>query len=340
MKQWMKKKAGWGALACVLILSACGGGGSGAANADIPAANAPGSGGAVSGGQPAGSDKQAQTERVFTDDYGKEVKIEGTPKRVLAVYLEDPLVALGVKPLLQFAFNGDQGATYLQSHIRDVPLAGNPPMPTPERALELAPDLIITHSLILAPDKVDTYRKIAPTYALDASKSNWKQILLKVGELLNESEKAKQVLNDYETQIAKAKETLAGTVKQETFALLRVVNKEIRLYRVNDPFSGELLYQDLGLTPHPLVRELPENGNISLSLEKIADLDADHILLVINDTGKAFAEELQKSAIWKQLPSVQRGQVYEVDPTMWLSLGYMANTGKMNDLLQRVSKAK
>lgn len=275
-------------------------------------------------------------QRTFTDDYGHEITLEQAPERILGVYLEDPLVALGVKPLLQFNFGGG-GAAYLQAYIGDVPLAGDSPMPNPEWVLDLKPDLIITHSLVLPADKREPYAKIAPTYSIDAGQSGWKEILSKIGELLGKSEQVVELMQQYDQQIAEAKEKLSQQVGQETFALVRIAKeKDIRVYRVNDPFSGELLFSDLGLTPHPMVATLPEDGNISISMEVISELDADHIILVVNDNGRGQAEELAASPLWKNLPAFKNNHVYEVDPSLWLSLGYMANTGKVQDLLQRL----
>ncbi|MBD2844758.1 iron-siderophore ABC transporter substrate-binding protein [Paenibacillus sp. IB182496] len=275
---------------------------------------------------------------MYTDDYGREVKITGKPQRILGVYLEDPLVALGLTPLLQFNFGG-AGAAYLQRYIADVPLAGSTPMPAPERVLELDPDLIITHSLVLAADKIEPYAKIAPTYAIDASTSGWKDILLTIGTLVGESEKAQQLLETYDQSLSDARERLQRQVGTDTFALVRIANdKDIRLYRTDDPFSGELLYDDLGLKPAALVETLPEDGNISISMEVIPQLTADHIILVINDNGKAQAEELLASPLWQGLPAYQNDQIYEVDASLWLSLGYIANTGKIEDLLARTAE--
>lgn len=336
---WSKTAMGIAALSCALWLGACGNGKEEKTNASASPSPSSAASASAAASSPSPQSSAAE-ERVFVDDFGNEVKLTGTPERVLAVYLEDPLVALGVKPLLQFNFGGT-GASYLQSQIGDVPLAGTATeMMSPEQALDAAPDLIIAHSLVTAQTARDEFAKIAPTYVLDASKSDWKAILRKIGELLNLSDKAEQLLKDYDARIASAKEQLGQATEGETFALLRLTGKEYRLYGTGDqdPFNGKLLYEDLGLTPAKLVRELPQEGGGSLSLETLPELDADHLILVINDAGKAQAQELMNSSIWKGLPAVKKNQVYEVDPTLWLSIGYMANTAKIEDLLSRVAQ--
>ncbi|MDF2723339.1 MAG: periplasmic binding protein [Paenibacillus sp.] len=317
-----------------LGLAACGGGQAGTPEAAAPKAGAP---------TPDSGSKAAATPavRMFKDDYGREVKLEGTPKRVLAVYMEDPIVSLGVKPLLQFNFNGAGGASYLQKYLSDVPPAGTGAVAlTPEQALSVNPDIIIAHNLVIGADKIESYAKIAPTYGLDANKSNWRAILLKVGELLNLSDKAEQVLKDYDVRAASAKEQLKKAAGSGTFALLRLTGKEYRLYGAGelDPFNGEFLYKELGLTPSKLVKDVPQAGGWSLSMEKLPELDADHLILVTNDAGKDQLQQLRSSSLWQNLPAVKNNHVYEVDPTMWLSIGNMANRAKIDDLLQRVVK--
>lgn len=325
-------------LCVLLLLSACGG-----AQKSDPVPGESGEETSLNEDKP---DKSAEKEseaagepQEFTDDYGRRISLQEAPQRILGVYLEDPLVALGVKPLLQFSFGGTGGAAYLQEYIGDVPMAGNEPMPNPEWVLELNPDLIITHSLVLAADKIEAYAKIAPTYSIDAAQSDWKQILEKIGKLLGKSEQVVELMEKYDQRLVQAKEELSRLVGTETFALVRIAkSKDIRVYRVNDPFSGDLLYNDFGLTPHSMVKELPEDGNISISMEVIAELDADHIILVVNDAGAEQAEELESSALWKSLPAYRNDQIYKVDPSLWLSLGYMANTKKIDNLLQLVGQ--
>ncbi|MFB9278414.1 ABC transporter substrate-binding protein [Cohnella cellulosilytica] len=322
----------------MLGLAACGDG----KNAD-PGAAAPSDTPPASAAAPSTEEQTSPVpeERIFTDDFGQEVKLIGTPKRVLAVYLEDPLVSLGVKPLLKFDFGGSGSPPYLQEYLADVPPAGTAELAlTPEQALAAEPDVIIAHSLVTSAEMLDTLAKIAPTYGIDADKSDWRTILLKVGELLNLSDKAEQVLKEYDERVAAAKEQLKQAVGDETFAVLRLTGKEYRLYGAGelDPFNGQFLFENLGLKPSKLVQEVPQGGGWALSMEKLPELDADHLILVTNEAGKAQAQEMMNSSIWQDLPAVRKQQVYEVDPLVWLSLGNMANKAKIDDLLARVAK--
>ncbi|MOA60224.1 Fe(3+)-citrate-binding protein YfmC precursor [compost metagenome] len=70
-----------------------------------------------------------------------------------------------------------------------------------------------------------------------------------------------------------------------------------------------------------------------VSLEKLAELDADHIFLV-NSEGAGTAEALKRS-IWLSLPAVKAGHVYTMPKERsWLYSGIIANEGIVDDVLQ------
>jgi iron complex transport system substrate-binding protein len=128
----------------------------------------------------------APAEKTLKDALGNEVKIPATPQRIIATYLEDPLVALGVKPVAQWSVpNGIQD--YLQNDLAGIP---NIPYDLPfEAVTSFNPDLIIIASNSEVKDgKYEQYNKIAPTYILgDEINKDWRQALLKIGEVLNKN---------------------------------------------------------------------------------------------------------------------------------------------------------
>ncbi|WP_256253021.1 hypothetical protein [Paenibacillus sp. UNC496MF] len=97
----------------MLVLSACGNGNNGnngGANAGNQAnngANAGQSNGGANDSANAGG--EAAPERTVTDGMGHQVTIPAHPRRILASYLEDPVVTLGEKPVAQWSVaNGTQ----------------------------------------------------------------------------------------------------------------------------------------------------------------------------------------------------------------------------------------
>lgn len=135
-----------------------------------------------------------------------------------------------------------------------------------------------------------------------------------------------------------AKEKLEPFVKNKTFAVIRVKPKEFLLMD-GTYYSGPVLYSDLGLQPHKMVRELSWELNKPISLEMLPQLDADYIfLLVQGEAARDTAKELTESALWKGLPAFKQGHIFEVDNTYWMASGAIANGKKIDDVVKSVVK--
>jgi iron complex transport system substrate-binding protein len=271
-------------------------------------------------------------EKTVTDAMGHEVKIPANPQRVLASYLEDQLVALGVTPVAQWSVaNGKQD--YLQSSLKDIPTI-NYDLP-PEAVASFNPDFIIIGSESLVQKGLyEQYSKIAPTYVLgDTMIKDWRQTLLKIGELLNKTDLAKQAIADYANKAEETKTGLQEAIGGKSAAVLWLTQKQF--FMVDDKLSsGEVLFKDLSMNPPNLVTELPESAKASwnpVSMEKLAQLDADYIFLVNSD--KSQGTDTLNDPIWKNVPAVKEGHVYEMDSTSsWLYSGAIAGEKVMDDL--------
>ena len=99
------------------------------------------------------------------------------------------------------------------------------------------------------------------------------------------------------------------------------------------------MYGDLGLTVPDVVKEISASatGNwSSISLEKLAELDADH-LFFINSDGEG-AEVLQ-DPLWANIPAVKNGNIYEYGKdTSWLYTGTIANSQIIDNVLESLVK--
>lgn len=286
--------------------------------------------------EPAATD--ATEERKLTDALGNEVIIPANPQRIIATYLEDYLVALGVKPVAQWSVpNGKQ--EYLQEQLADIPtIAHDLPF---EAVTSFSPDLLIIQSnSMVEGDKYSQYSKIAPTYTLgDELSADWRKALLKIGEVLGKSDEAGKVLDTYEQKAKEAKEKLQATAAGESVAAIWLVNKNF--YVVSDKLSsGAVLYQDLGLEAPAVVKEIAAAGTgnwNAISLEKLAELDADHLILVNSD--KDAGSEALKDPLWQSIPAVKNGNVYEFPRTSsWLYYGPIASTRIIDDVLASIAK--
>lgn len=265
-----------------------------------------------------------------------ETKLDKQPERVYAPYMEDALLTLGVKPVLKWSL-GPLVQEYLEPQLRDVPKIDFSAGENSEQILAAQPDLIVLYSSEMGADGVyERDAKIAPTYVFQDAAGDWKGTISELGDLLGKTAEADQAIADYDAFVAKARSELAPIVEGKTFATIRIKPKEITLMD-GTYFSGATLYGDLGLTPHPMVKEQAWENFISLSMEALPDLDADYIFYTVQgDDAQANADRVLGSDLWKNLPAVKAGHAYQVENNYWLATGAIANRMQIEDVLRLV----
>ena len=286
--------------------------------------------------KPSEGGAETKTERTLKDAMGHEVKIPAEPKRVIAS-TEDNLVALGITPIAQWSVKGGSVQDYLQDSLKDVPTIEHD-LPF-EAVASFQPDLLIMDSASMVEgNKYSQYEKIAPTYVIGNEVNNdWREELKKVGKSL--AWKRKQAaLDQYEQKAKEAKEKIQQSIGGESAAAIWLVGG--KLFVVSETLSsGAVMYGDLGLTVPDVVKEISASatGNwSSISLEKLAELDADH-LFFINSDGEG-AEVLQ-DPLWANIPAVKNGNIYEYGKdTSWLYTGTIANGQIIDNVLDSLVK--
>lgn len=318
MKQWSKRST-WLTLlaACSLtLLGACG------TNNDST----------DSSGSATTSSEIATT---FTDAMGNEVTVPENPQRVIGSYLEDYLVALGVTPVAQWTVGNDSDQAYLQDKLADVPRI-NYDLPY-EDVLSFEPDLLLMDSnSMVEGDKYDQYSKIAPTYVVtNGEEVTWRERLTDIAKVLHKEEEAAQVEADYDDLVATTKETYADQIQGKSIAVLWVVNNSVFMVSETKS-SGQLLYHELGFEVPSLVSEISESATAdwsAVSLEKLAELDADYLILVNSDKGADFFSE----QVWQNLFAVKNNHLWEFGPeSSWLYNGPIAYTKMIEDIQSKL----
>jgi len=283
---------------------------------------------------------QPAAERVMKDALGHEVKIPANPQRIIGSYLEDHLVALGVKPVAQWSVNnGKTVQNYLQKDLNGIPTI---PSDLPfESVLSFTPDLILVDSADqVAGDKYDRYAKIAPTFTVgNATNNDWRQEFTSVADVLNKSEQAKKVLTAYDAKVKDAKEKLQQAIGNKTVAVFWVTEKAV--YVPNEKLSsGDVLYHDLGMNAPDEIREISKTATANwsaISMEKLAQMKIDYIFMV-NNKGVSKAE-MMKDPVWAGIPAVKNGQVFEYDSNAsWLYTGAIANSQMIDNVLHDILK--
>lgn len=287
-------------------------------------------------GQNGESNESAKDVRTLTDAQDHKVEIPKKPKRIIASYLEDYLVALDEKPVAQWTVGEGKIQNYLQSDLKDIPTI-NYDMPY-EDVLKFEPDLLLIGSNgSLEGGKYKEYAKIAPTYVVKNGENvTWRDQLNDIGKVFGKEDKAKKVEKDYDQLVAQTKSDLKDKIEGKSAAVLWVTNNSAFMVADNRS-SGQLLYHELGFDVPQLTKDISKKATADfsqVSLESLSQLDADYIFLVNSDSGAAMF----KDPLWSNIPAVKNNHLYEFDgESSWLYNGPIAYT-KMVESIRDVLK--
>ncbi|WP_340016802.1 AraC family transcriptional regulator [Paenibacillus sp. FSL K6-1318] len=254
--------------------------------------------------------------------------------RVFAPYLEDFVLALGVKPVLQCSHHSWGRQHYLG--LDDVP-EFDVSQQDAQFNLGNVPDFIM---LDKGYDRwnLDRFEQVAPTFYVEHLGEDWRSILKSTADVLGKVNRVQDVIGAYEDKAMEAKGRLEQYMRGQTVAFLRISASDITLYGDQQGYVGPVIYQDLGLTPHSRVQQWTRHERrILIGLEQLGQLNADHLLITF-DTGNSAKpgdeRELLERDEWKRLPAVKSGNVYEVDFMSWMNYGVISHGKKIEDILR------
>ncbi|MBX0359749.1 ABC transporter substrate-binding protein [Halobacillus sp. Nhm2S1] len=281
--------------------------------------------------------KEETSERTLTHAMG-EITLEEKPERILAPYLEDSLVALGEKPVAQWSI-GETVLEYLQPQLEGVPKVGWD-LPV-EQAIEQNPDLIIFSApSALQNGSYEDYSSIAKTYVFDEEAgADWRKQLTTMGEILNKQDEAEQVLSDFDQKVEEASATIKENIGDESVAFVWTMGEQFYVFDENR-YGADIFYNEMGIAKPEFLQSLPEEGEQwnPVALEKLGEMDADHVFLIGNEGEPGF-EILENSSVWQNTAAAQNGQVYEVNnPSHWTIDGVIAHGMSIDQMVDTLSK--
>ena len=201
-----------------------------------------------------------------------------------------------------------------------------------ERILATHPDLILADAG--TPFSIDQLRRVAPTVVMRVASAE--QRLLDVGTVLGLRDRAEARLAEHAEKMQRARALLAPFAATETVALLRVHQKQFRLY--GDRLGcAPVLFDVLGLRPSPLVQRRVIEPGLSqspLSEESLALLDADRVFLYVDPPAQARTHLLlARNPVWRTLPAVRAGRVHRLTSAIiWNSV--LARERMVDDVLE------
>ncbi|MFF2090498.1 ABC transporter substrate-binding protein [Paenibacillus sp. NPDC058174] len=248
--------------------------------------------------------------REFTDWTGHTVQVPVNPQRV--IYHGETtgdLLALGIIPI---GTTDITGAVY-ENLLPDAVDVGFPI--EPEKAMSLNPDLIIFSNADEA--QYGQLAKIAPTVTFDTFAS-LDDRMRTLGDLLNKKQEAEDWIAAHHKTTDEMWKTLRenGLKEGETATVLTMYPGK-RLFVMAGAGLPQFIYEKNGFTPLPQVAKMIEEGQgfVEISNEVLPEIAGDRLFILtpVASDARNESNELMNSTIWKKLPAVQAGKVYEFD---------------------------
>ncbi|MED1799185.1 ABC transporter substrate-binding protein [Brevibacillus porteri] len=195
------------------------------------------------------------------------------------------------------------------------------------------PDIILLGIPQFAEEgRFDRLANIAPTYLFENPVDDWRQTLRTVGKLLGKASEAERAIHEYNQKAEAARSILKHSIGDRSVALVRVyADGDIRLYGGPNGYTGSVLYGDLGLRPPKLVHDLIWGSSEwmkKITFDMLSELDAQRLLIVVDEAGRQQAWKMTSSEQWKSVPAVREGNVYEVRSDIWMTHGLHAHYAK------------
>ncbi|MEK4525686.1 MULTISPECIES: ABC transporter substrate-binding protein [Paenibacillus] len=185
-----------------------------------------------------------------------------------------------------------------------------------EEIRRMKPDLIIA-SAWQDSMNYEQLNRIATTVLLP-ERSNWREELRDLGELLGKSKQALQVISNFDEGLYQAREQLQTLIPDETIVYIRLTREGITLYGEQSS-RGSMLYRELDLNM-PKASLFSGEGTL-VAVEHLAEIQPDHILLQMED-GVDARLHLYDHPMWDRLLAVQNHRVYVLSNTEWYNFSF------------------
>lgn len=277
----------------------------------------------------------ANSVKSYTDQFGTR-DIPAEPKRIYAIGAASALVTLGIEPAGAPKYEVEPDY-YLSSHEPKINIVGDYP-PDYEAILALKPDLILASDYIDA-EVYGNLAKVAPTATFQWAGQDIYAQLEQIGDIVGKPDEAKKWIEEHKARAEKAKQESSGLVgSDETVSILWIAKDSFQV--VGNRNVGHVLYNLLGLKPHPAIQKLIDDnkGELvftdKLSLEALPEYDADRLVVMVSSVEAGSAENfkaMQQSGVWKTLKAVKNNRVYEVPYDKWWSYTILSADGLLED---------
>ncbi|MFH5186520.1 helix-turn-helix domain-containing protein [Paenibacillus sp. TAB 01] len=197
---------------------------------------------------------------------------------------------------------------------------------------QASPDIVISRDDSLHPLERERLEQIAPVIVLPWNDQTWRDHLLLMAQQLDAVQEAHDWLAGYDRKVSQAKEQLHRLLGGETVLAVSIHKQQCRI----SPVRGmrDVLYADLELPPPQGLN--PDQYNMAVPVERLAELDADRILLNVcqEEETLRYWQSLETSPQWLDLRAVRSNRVYPITSDPWREYSAHASGRMIDDLLR------
>lgn len=199
-----------------------------------------------------------------------------------------------------------------------------------DRLARARPDAIIAADDPAAQSVRKRLADIAPSLFVPSGTEGWREELKTIARFIGKEDKAGQWIDGYEKRVQSARKEIGSVLGDDSILVLRIYKQGLHIYWNRG--LEDVLFRDLLLRrAHP---EQPA-GSMPLSLEQLAALNPDRIMLVVcpEASSRAFWLALQHFKAWRQLAAVQNGLVYPIPSDPWFEYSAVAISRMLDEAL-------
>lgn len=255
------------------------------------------------------SSKTTSYPLTFKDSYGRNVKIDKEPVRIVSVApnITEILFALDMKNKLV----GRTEFCNFPEDTKNIQSIGGIQTPNIERIVELKPDLVIGSSLFTkeAVEKLQSLNVNVVIIQEDESFYGTYSTIKKVGQLVNANEKASQIISNMEKKVAEVKEKVKDKNSPSVYYVISY-GKDGDFTAGRNTFINKMINMAGGKNA------ADDAEDWSYSVEKLVEKDPDILICstYIAGTPDDIKAGIKNTNGYKDLTAVKNNKLFDINP--------------------------
>ncbi|KAB1647206.1 iron-siderophore ABC transporter substrate-binding protein [Pseudoclavibacter sp. CFCC 14310] len=294
----------------------------------------------------------------LTDGVGRQVHLDKPAERVAVLEWQqtEDLLSLCASPVAVSDPDGYKtyvSAEKLPDQVTDIGERGEPDL---DALYGANPDLIVIEAFSADDELIGKLEQrgvpVLATLGADAADpiGNMKKVFSQIGEATGRTERADQVIKEFDDHLAAAKDKVADVdLPTKSFLFfdgwIEGGNVAIRPYGKGALFTA--LGQQLGLEP-AWTDEInaaygsggvdPAYGLAQTDIEGLTAVGDANLFYSSDDTPDSYVTELEKSPIWSSLPAVQQHRSHAFPSGVWGAGGPRSNEQAIDAFVDAITQ--